>query len=42
MSLEPVIKSGVMSMSAATIDRRLEPFRNGVKVQKTGTAVCCG
>ena len=31
MSLEPVIKSGVMAMSAATIDRRLEPFREGVK-----------
>lgn len=31
MSLEPAIKSGVMAMSAATIDRRLEPFRDGVK-----------
>ena len=30
-SLEPPIKLGVLAMSAATIDRRLQPFRNGAK-----------
>ena len=30
-SLEPAIRSGVLAMSAATIDCRLEPFRNGAK-----------
>ena len=31
VSWEPKIRSGVLAMSAATIDRRLEPFRDGVK-----------
>lgn len=31
VSLEPKIRSGVLAMSAATIDRRLEPFREGAK-----------
>ncbi len=31
LSLEPAIKAGVIAMSAATIDRRLEPFRDGAK-----------
>ena len=31
VTLEPTIRSGVLAMSAATIDRRLEPFREGAK-----------
>lgn len=31
VSWEPKIRLGVLAMSAATIDRRLEPFREGVK-----------
>ena len=37
-SLKPPIKSGVLSMSAATIDRRLEPFRNGAKRRRRAPA----
>ena len=31
VTFEPAIRSGVLAMSAATIDRRLEPFREGAK-----------
>ncbi len=31
VNLEAKIRAGVLAMSAATIDRRLEPFREGGK-----------